>query len=127
MTEALEKEFPDWNVRILRLLEWFGSGEGLWSRYPSYEQAAENLLLTYATSELLAALAGRELTPGQTEGAARLFALSDFSRDRPQDNSLLPPELKRRLLEHCLKSTEKEKRSRAAYAFRTSAPGTRAP
>jgi hypothetical protein len=43
---ALESSIPDRNERILVLLEWFGSGAGPWSGFPSYETAAEDLLLS---------------------------------------------------------------------------------
>lgn len=45
---ALESAMPDEGERILALLEWFGSGAGPWSGFPSYEQAAEELLLDRA-------------------------------------------------------------------------------
>jgi hypothetical protein len=49
LINALKKEMPDQTRRILALLEWFGSGAGPWSGFPSYESAAEKMLLEYRT------------------------------------------------------------------------------
>lgn len=71
---AVETSIPDRNVRILVLLEWFGSGAGPWSGFPSYETAAEDLLFDFSTTEILAAAQSKALSPAQTEGLARFFA-----------------------------------------------------
>lgn len=110
---ALSKEFPDKDARILVLMAWFGNGMGPWSGYPAYENVPEQMLLKYSTLELVAAATSRTLNEDETEGAARLFAGWDFNQSRPQDNALLPAELKRRLLEHSLKSADEDKRKRA--------------
>jgi hypothetical protein len=117
LAEALEKEIPDKNERILALFAWFGSGEGPWSGIPAYEENAERMILDYSTKELLAAIEGKELTAAQTEGVARLFAGYHFSLRRPNDLQLLPDELKARLLKHAMASTDEDKRSRAHGAF----------
>lgn len=110
---ALSKQFPDKQTRILVLMAWFGNGTGPWSGFPVYESVPEQMLLKYSTPELVAAISSRALNEDEAEGAARLFAGWDFNQSRPQDNVLLPTELKRHLLEHSLKSTDEDKRIRA--------------
>jgi hypothetical protein len=112
---ALSKQFPDKDARILILMAWFGNGMGPWSGLPVYENVPEQMLLKYSTLELVAAASSRTLDEDETEGAARLFAGWDFNQSRPQDNALLPAELKRHLLEHSLKSTDEDKRKRAEH------------
>lgn len=114
---ALAKEFPDTRQRILALFTWYGSGDGPWSGFPSYESAAEELLLDISTSDLIAAAQADNLTERQLEGAARLFSGWDFSQRRPDDRKTLPAALKKKLLEHSLKSTDDDKLGRAKSAF----------
>jgi hypothetical protein len=78
---------------------------------------AEQLLLTHSTAELLAAIQATPLDSSQVEGAARLFGGWTFHQERPQDGALLPPELRKRLLEHSLASTDEDKKDRARKAF----------
>jgi hypothetical protein len=99
------------------LLNWFGSGEGPWSGFPSYESTAEELLLLHKTDAILQAIRNTKLTEEQVEGTARLFGGWDFSKQRPNDLSLLPQDLKKRLLEHSLKSGDEDKKDRATRAF----------
>lgn len=113
---ALSTEFPDERTRILALYAWFGSGEGPWSGFPSYEMVAEELLLDFHTEALIKA-AEASGSAQQLEGAARLFGGWEFSQRRPSDLARLPPDLKQRLLTHSLKSTDEDKRSRARHAF----------
>lgn len=117
MRTTLAREMPEPGPRILALLEWYGTGAGPWSGFPAYEEIAENLLLTHSTSELLAAIEGRDLTPGQIEGVARLFAGWTFREQRPGDLSRLPADLRIRLLRHSLESEDEDKRKRAQSAF----------
>jgi hypothetical protein len=114
---AVISEFPDNRQRGLALLAWYGSGEGPWSGYPSYESAAEQLLLDIPTPDLVVAAQNEHLTDSQLEGAARLFAGWSFFKQRPDDRSTLPATLKQRLLDHSLKSTNKDKKARAKKAF----------
>lgn len=114
---ALERDIPDQPARIRTILAWFGSGAGPWSGFPHYESVAERLLLGYPTAGLVAAVEGRELTPAETEGAARLFGGWDFSVSRPDDLKQLSPELRVRLLAHSLATTDEDKRGRARRAF----------
>ncbi len=117
LNEALDKEFPDPRRRIRALFAWFGSGSGPWTGYPAYEGVVENLLHEYKKPELVAAIAGANLTEAEKEGAARFFAGWIADGWRPADNSLLSTELKRSLLAHSLKSPDKDKRARARQAF----------
>jgi hypothetical protein len=114
---ALENAYPDKYVRILALLEWYGSGAGPWSGYPSYESYVEKLLLDFPTPELVTAVEGASLTARQVEGAARLFGGWSFNQKRPDDLALVPSHLKSTLLEHELQSDDEDKRARAIAAF----------
>lgn len=114
---ALAKEFPDTRQRILALFSWYGSGDGPWSGFPAYESAAEELLLDIPTPDLVAAAQADNLTDAQLEGAARLFGGWDFSQRRPDDRKTLPAPLKKKLLDHSLKSTDEDKLGRAKNAF----------
>jgi hypothetical protein len=114
LREALAKQIPERDARILALFSWFGCGEGPWSGFPSYESVAEKLLLGFPSAELLAAVEGKELTATQTEGVARLFAGNDFPSD---DLRLLSADLRARLLRHSLATGDADKRGRARRAF----------
>ena len=113
----LAKQFPDTRERILVLLKWFGSGEGPWSGFPSYESVPEELLLKYSTADVIAAIESKSLDTQEIEGAARFFGGWDFSHERPNDLKLLSPALKQKLLKHSLQSKDSDKRSRAKQAF----------
>lgn len=115
--KPLKKQFPDTRARILALLHWFGSGAGPWSGFPAYEMVPESLLLDFSTKELLDVIESTPLTGTQTEGAARLFGGWDFSQKRPGDLKTLPADLKKKLLEHSMKSKDTDKRGRAKRAF----------
>ena len=114
---ALNREYPDKDIRIRSLLAWYGSGAGPWSGYPAYEEVTTKLLLEYSTPELLLAVQSSPMSEEQIEGSARLFAGWDFRHTRPADTALLPVELKRLLLNHSLKSTDQDKLERARRAF----------
>ena len=92
-------------------------GAGPWSGFPSYEEIAEKLLLEYPTPELIASAETETLTEPQLEGAARLFGGWPFGQSRPADSKALPAPLKKKLLDHSLKSTDEDKLLRARSAF----------
>jgi hypothetical protein len=117
----LETALPDEAERVLALLEWFGSGAGPWSGHPSYETAAETLLLEYSTARVIKVIESARLSPAQLEGAARLFAGWSFSQQRPNDLMELPGPLKTALWEHVKDTRDPDKRSRATRAFVDSA------
>lgn len=114
---ALERGLLDEGERILALLEWFGSGAGPWSGFPSYEEAAEELLLGYSTARIIKAMESTRLSPAQLEGAARLFAGWSFGKQRPQGLSELPDALRRILWRHVGDTQDKDKLDRATRAF----------
>jgi hypothetical protein len=118
LREALARGIPDRDERIRAVFAWYGSGMGQWSGFPAYEMFAEELLLEYPTTELIAALGGRKLIVAELEGAARLFGTWSFSSKRPKDLSLLPADLKRQLRMHCLASPEGYKRKAAETTFK---------
>ena len=73
--------------------------------------------LDFPTPELIAVASRSDLTEPELEGAARLFAGWDFGRRRPDDRKLLPADLKKKLLEHSLKTSDEDKIGRARHAF----------
>lgn len=118
---SLSQEVSSAPEQILVILNWFGSGMGPWSGFPAYEEVAEELLLTYATPQLLQVVESHSLSDNQAEGAARLFGGWSFSQKRPGDRLLLSPRLKARLLNQALRSRDDEdKIARAERAFRDS-------
>ena len=119
---ALAQQIPEPTMQIRLLLHWYGSGAGPWSGYPSYEGTAALLLMAHTTQDLLAAAQASPLTAEQKEGAARLFASWEFTRERPKDGKLLPAALRAELLEHSLLSSDEDKRKRAEAAFAAPAP-----
>lgn len=114
---ALERDMPDTSERILALLEWFGSGAGPWSGFPSYEIVAEKLILDFSSTDIIAAIQSERLSPAQTEGAARLFGGWTFGKQRPEDLKELPNALKNDLWLHTQNTKDKDKISRARRAF----------
>jgi hypothetical protein len=110
---ALEQEMPDRGGRILALLEWFGSGSG----FPSYEIAAEKLILDFSTTDIVTAIQSKRLSPAQTERAARLFGGWTFGKQWPKDLKELPNTLKKDLWLHTQNTKDKDKISRARRAF----------
>jgi hypothetical protein len=117
LRSQLERSMPDRGERILALLEWFGSGSGPWSGFPSYEMAAENLLLDFSTIEILSATRSKKLSPTQTEGAARLFAGWSFTEQRPEGLKELPEALKKDLWLHIQNTKDNDKLRRARGIF----------
>lgn len=117
LRSELERNLPDQRERILALLEWFGSGSGPWSGFPSYESAAENLLLDFSTIDIIAATQSKRLSPAQTEGAARLFGGWSFTQQRPEGLKELPDAFKKELWLHTQNTKDKDKFSRARAAF----------
>jgi hypothetical protein len=123
---ALAAQFPERRDQILALLDWNGAGAGSWTAGPSYERAAEGLLLSYPTAALVGAVSDRELTPRQTEGAARLFAGRRF-RIKNKGHAPLDAALRERLLRRSLENPDEENRTLAQEAFAGSAATTSPP
>lgn len=114
---TLEGALPDIDERILTLLEWYGSRGGPWNGVPPYESAPGFLLLLLPTQQIVEVLSSAALSHEQLEGAARYFAGELFHLHKPTDFQLVPPELKKRLLQHGLKSGEMDNRAKAVHAF----------
>ncbi len=110
---ALERQYPATDDRIRALMAWFGSGAGPWSGFPGYEEIAAKLLRQYPTPELIKAVEGRPLRDQEVEGAARI--LGSWTPD--SDLTPIPVDLRRILLEHCLKSPDQINVERAKQAF----------
>jgi hypothetical protein len=114
---ALERDLPNEQERIVALLEWFGSGAGPWSGYPSYETAAEELLLGYPTKSIVEAIQSSSTNPARTEGAARLFGGWSFQQQRPDGLKEVPDDSKRVLWNHVRNTEDTDKLNRAMGAF----------
>ena len=114
---ALERDVPNDKERILVLLEWFGSGAGPWSGFPSYEDAAEELLLGYPTTSIVEALQASAIRPAQAEGAARLFGGWSFRQQRPSGLKEVPDSLKKVLWNLVKNTKDTNKLERAAKSF----------
>jgi len=110
---ALRKSIPEKKEQIQALLSWFGSGAGPWSGFPSYESAAEELLLDYKITEIVNALEIDRLTPSQIEGATRLFSGWSFSKKHPEGIRSIPKTLKKALWNHMKNTEDKYKLTRA--------------
>ncbi len=113
----LDGEFSDPHVKILALLQWYASGVGVWTGFPCYEELPAELLLTLPTQTIVEALHMKAVSEPEIEGAARYFASHLFRVSKPQDLKLLDQQLRTRLLEHCMKSEDQDKRYRAECAF----------
>ncbi|TMP28577.1 hypothetical protein CWB99_10420 [Pseudoalteromonas rubra] len=100
---------PDKRLQVLALLEWYGSGAGPWSGYPSYEDVATKMLFDYSTANIISIINSTQLSTAQTEGAARFFGGWDFSQKRPDDLDKVPDKLKEQLWEHVSPTMDKDK------------------
>jgi hypothetical protein len=140
--ESLAAAYLEPQARILALFRWFGSGAGPWTGFPVYEQLAEQILLQLPVEELVVVLQTAPLSEEQLEGAARFFAgrafanrasgegvqlppsltysnLAAFLPERSGEPAAIPVALRQRLLGHCRKSSDDDKRRRAESAFAT--------
>lgn len=96
--------------QALALFKWYGSGCGLWSGYPSYEELPNKLLMQIPTSILLQALTNiNDLSDAHIEGAARFFSSREFNNRRYPDRKMLPDDLKKRIREHIMRQNDKQK------------------
>lgn len=118
LLKALRASVPREEDQILALLAWFGSGAGPWSGFPSYESAAEELLLEYPIKDIVSAIDITKLTPAQIEGTARLFGGWQFSQKYPNGLEHVPDEIKLALWNQVKGTTNKDKLGRAQRAFR---------
>jgi len=116
--EILRSAYANEGDAIVALLDWFGSGAGTWSGFPSYEGVAEALLLRYPTEAIVQALGKEPLTPARAEGASRVFASWWFARMRPNEAAALPEELALSLREHAERTGDQDKIARLSGALR---------
>lgn len=117
LVKALRESIPQKKDQILDLLQWFGSGAGPWSGFPSYESAAEKLLLEYHIAEIVSVI-DNKLTAEQIEGAARLFGGWDFSQKHPKGLEQVPADIKKTLWDHVKDTKDEDKLGRATRAFK---------
>ena len=94
--------------QALSLFKWYGSGCGLWSGYPSYEEMPNKLLMHIPTGILLKALTS-DLSDAHIEGAARFFTSREFNNRRYPDRKMLPEDLKKRIREYIMRQTDRQK------------------
>jgi hypothetical protein len=115
--DLLQAALPDPIARVRALYEWFGSGTGPWSGYPSYEGAAEQLLLDCSIEVLLAALEASTDNPAAVDGAARLFGGWNFGQTRRTDRKRCPETLQQRMLDAVIRhgNTDNLQRFRSAF------------
>lgn len=118
LRNALNRSIPEKEEQIKALLSWFGSGAGPWSGYPSYESAAEELLLDYEIAEIVDVLQISKLTSEQTEGAARLFSGWNLSGKHPDGIKSVTDDLRKILLHHVKNTEDKDKLERIKRAFK---------
>lgn len=104
MLQALSKEIPDKNRRIITLLNWYGSDAGDGSTFGSYKLVVVDLLRKFTTSEVARALESTTLTEPQLDSAVHLFGQSAFGQDRRAEIRTLPPALKALLWAHAKKN-----------------------
>jgi len=116
--KVLRDAYANESDAIVALLDWFGSGEGPWSGFPTYEGVPEALLLCYPTEAIVKAVAGEPLTPARAEGASRLFASWWFARMRPYEAAALPEKLALGLRDHAERSGDPDKVARLSGALR---------
>lgn len=117
LQNALNASIPAHADQVRALFVWNGSGAGPWSGFPSYEEAAEQLLLGYEIPELISAVDPQTATPELIEGAARLFAGFGFFQRHPNGARQLPAELKLAFWNHTKNASDQDKRGRAQRAF----------
>ncbi len=118
LRSALNKSIPRKEEQIRALLFWFGSGAGPWSGFPSYESAAEELLLDYEIVEIVEALETSKFPLEQTEGAARFFSGWNFRRKHPEGIKSVPDNLREVLMNLVKNTGDKDKLERVKRAFK---------
>ena len=95
-------------AQALALFQWYGSGCGLWSGFPAYEELPNALLLQMPTRVLLRALTNT-LSDAQIEGASRFFTSSEFNQQKYPDRKMLPDDLKKKIRDHIARQKDKQK------------------
>lgn len=107
LSATLLSAYPGAVARISRLLSWYGSGSGLASGYPSYEDAPIQLLDTQDREDLVQAL---ELASGAAAAGAARYLGSWGARDRaPGLISALSPGARARMCEAAQDETTRKR------------------
>lgn len=114
--ETLRAAYGEDADAVVALLEWYGQGEGPWSSYPSYEEAAGQLLLRFPSELIVRGLTASPPTRHQLEGAARYFSQS-------KDVSVVPDALAGLLLQHMGTSEDQGNRRRLEEVLRRHSGG----
>jgi hypothetical protein len=78
LAARIQELLPQKNKQILALLKLYGSGDGPWSGYPSYEGAIGELLIKYNMKEIQRAIDSTTLDKAQLEGFSRLICSYSF-------------------------------------------------
>jgi hypothetical protein len=114
---ALRRGTPDEGHAIRAVLRWYGSGEGPWSGFPSYEESARVLLWRFSTDAIVRAIDGHPLSDEELSGAARYFGDGAFRQQRRRDAALIPVTLRDRLLAHVEASGNEDNFARLQGTF----------
>lgn len=112
MREALARAYADESAQICAVFRWYASGTGRWFGFPSYEQEAAQLLLSFSTIALVKAAESAD-DPSVLDGAARLFCDWYFRKRPAAERNSIPTALKDRLLRRALESPIDDVRERA--------------
>lgn len=113
---AMRKHCRDEDELILQLFGWYGSETEL-CEDSSRGYGGRELMERFSTDALLKAVEGKELSKAQAAGVARLFIDWDFGGQRPNDYQQLSAELKLRLLQFGMASSNEDFRYRARITF----------
>jgi hypothetical protein len=118
LKETLEDGYPDPAERARALFQWLGSGVGLWTRYPAYEEVAEDLLMEVPIADILRALRDPWLPRPFLEGAARFLAGWKYATKHDASQlKLISAELRLKLLEVGMDTINEDRKARAKAAF----------
>jgi hypothetical protein len=71
-----------------------------------YLDVPSDLLYTFSTEKIVAAMQTVSLSETQLEGAACFFSSWNFFYKRPGELKTVPPSLRKAMLEHALKSKD---------------------
>lgn len=102
--QSVRSAYPSAADGATALLEWLGHGEGPWSGYLSHESVAEELLVEFGSQPVLEALSQEPNGDAELTGGARYFTCYPLQMIRPDDQQLVPAELRVVLIEHTRES-----------------------
>ena len=122
LMQTLRTSYANIDDSILAVLKWYGSGEGAWSSYPSYESFPERILLSLPTQDILRAISARGLSGERLGGAARYFYGWGFNSSKGADQQLISYDLRVKLLNHMRESDDADVREGAKQALASMGP-----